>query len=198
MGNTGCLCAWRLRTGAHAWRSVHNENVMYPTGYALPMAQKTATHAASTLELPSDREIKIDRIFDAPRTLVWRAFTDAKLLPRWMGPGQYEMTTSDMDVRPGGTYRWVWKLDEGQYLTITGRFIEVDRPNRMVTMETMEPSTGESHNVTTFTEKAKRTTVSILIKLPDKKTRDAMLATGMKDGMDLGYLRLDKLLKGLA
>jgi len=161
------------------------------------MAQKTGTHA-STLELPSNREIKIDRVFDAPRTLVWRAFTDAKLLPRWMGPAQYEMTTSEMDVRPGGKYRWVWRLDDGQFLTITGRFLEVDRPNRIVTIETMEPSTGESHNITRFTERGGRTTVSILMKLPDKETRDAVLATGMQDGMDLGYVRLDGLLKELA
>lgn len=162
------------------------------------MSPKAAGPLGSTLSLPSDREIRIDRTFDAPRALVWRAFTDAKLLPRWMGPSQYEMTTSEMDVRPGGTYRWVWRLDEGQDLTITGRFLEVDRPRRIVTVETMDPSMGESHNVTTFTEKAKRTTVSILIKVPDRGTRDAMLATGMKDGMDLGYVRLDKLLKSLA
>lgn len=178
--------------------AVHNEMVMYPNGYGGPMAQKTARHAASTLELPSDREIKIDRVFDAPRTLVWRAFTDPKLLPRWMGPAQYEMTTSEMDVRPGGKYRWVWRLDDGKDLTITGRFLEVDRPNRMVTVETMDPRMGESHNVTLFTEKGGKTTVSIRIKVADKATRDAMLATGMQDGMDLGYLRLDALLKELA
>ena len=162
------------------------------------MSQKAASHVASTLSLPSDCEIQIDRLFDAPRALVWRAFTDPKLLPRWMGPEQYEMTTSEMDVRPGGTYRWVWKLDAGMELTIKGRFLEVDRPNRIVTLETMEPSTGESHNITTFIEKAGRTTVSIRMKLPDKNTRDAVLATGMQDGMDLGYLRLDKLLRELA
>lgn len=162
------------------------------------MAQKVTVHAVSTLELPSDREIKIDRAFDAPRALVWRAFTDPSLLPRWMGPAQFEMTTSEMDVRPGGTYRWVWKLGDGQYLTITGRFLEVDRPERIVTIETMEPSTGESYNIMTFTEVAGKTTVSILIRLPNKEARDAMLATGVKDGMDLGYLRLDGLLKELA
>src|SRR6059036_271715 len=162
------------------------------------MSQKTGTHIASTLSLPSDREIKIDRVFDAPRALVWRAFTNPKFLPRWMGPAQYEMTTSEMDVRPGGTYRWVWRLDDGQDLTITGRFVEVDSPSRMVTVETMDPRMGESRNITLFTEKAGRTTVSILMKLPDKKTRDAILATGMQDGMDLGYARLDGLLKELA
>jgi len=162
------------------------------------VSQKTATHAPSTLELPSDREIKIDRVFDAPRTLVWRAFTDPKLLPRWMGPAKYAMTTSEMDVRPGGKYRWVWKLDDGQDLTITGPFLEVDRPKRIVTVETMDPRMGESHNITLFAEKARKTTVSILMKLPDKKTRDAVLATGMQDGMELGYLRLDALLKELA
>ena len=110
---------------------------------------------------------------------------------------EWPQRQSEMDVRPGGTYRWVWRIDAGQDVVITGRFLEVDRPNRIVTVERMEPSTGESHNIMTFTEQAGRTTVSILIRLPNKEARDAMLATGMKDGMDLGYLRLDGLLKEL-
>lgn len=161
------------------------------------MPQKAATHAASTLTLPSDREIQIDRVFDAPRDLVWRAFTDAKLLPRWMGPAQYKMTRSEMDVRAGGTYRWVWDVPPNE-LVIHGRFLEVVAPKRMVTEEFMDPYPNPSHNVSTFTEKEGRTTVSIVIKVADKESRDAMLATGMKDGMDAGYLRLDGLLRELA
>jgi uncharacterized protein YndB with AHSA1/START domain len=160
------------------------------------MAQKTALPPASTLELPTDREIKIARVFNAPRTLVWRAFTDATLLPHWMGPGQYPMTKSQMDVRKGGTYRWEWEGPWGT-LVIRGEFLQVDPPNRLVTNEFMEPHPVPTHNTLAFTEKDGRTTVSILIKAANKEARDAMLATGMKDGMDAGYVRLDELLKGL-
>jgi len=161
------------------------------------MAQKTTTGPASTLRLPSDREIQIERSFDAPRELVWRAFTDAKLLPKWMGPAQYKMTKSEMDLRPGGKYRWVWNVD-GSDLTIHGEFVQVDPPKKIVTKEFMEPNPTPTQNVMTFVEKAGRTTVSLVIQTPSKEIRDMMLATGMKDGMDLGYARLDGLLKGLA
>lgn len=170
---------------------------MYPFGYALIMPQKPATHAASTLTLPSDTEIRIDRTFEAPRPLVWRAFTDAKLLPRWMGPAVYKMIKSEMDVRTGGEYRWVWDVPPNE-LVIRGRFVEVVAPTRMVTTEFMEPYPEPSHNITTFTEKGGRTTVSIVMKLASKEARDAVLATGMKEGMDEGYRRLDGLLKDLA
>lgn len=165
--------------------------VMHPT-----MPHKPSVPTPSVLDLPSETEIRIDRTFDALRALVWRAFTDAKLLPRWMGPAQYKMTKSEMDVRTGGAYRWVWDVPPTE-LVIRGNFVEVTPPKRMVTTEFMEPFPEPSHNVTTFTEKDGRTTVSILIRVASKEARDAMLATGMKDGMDAGYTRLDSLLREL-
>lgn len=161
------------------------------------MASAHAT-AGSTLTLPSDVEILIERSFRAPRPLVWRAFTDATLLPKWMGPAQYEMAHSEMDVRTGGKYRWVWRLDEGD-LVIHGTFLEVEVPLRMVTTEYMDPHPTPTHNTTTFTEeKDGRTKVAILIRVPSKEMRDMMLATGMQGGMDEGYARLDTLLTDLA
>lgn len=157
------------------------------------------THAipASTLTLPSDTEILVERTFRAPRELVWRAFTDAALLPKWMGPARYTMTRSEMDVRPGGRYEWGWKLDEGS-LRIHGVFTEVDAPRRLVTEEFMDPFPKPTRNTMTFTEKDGRTTVAIRIALASKEMRDAMLATGMQGGMDEGYDRLDALLPSLA
>lgn len=162
------------------------------------MGPKTTTRTPSTLTLPSDLEIQIDRDFNAPRDLVWRAWTDAKLLPKWMGYAAYKMTVSEMDVRTGGTYRWTWDFPPTG-LTIHGKFVEVDAPRRMVTDEYMEPSElrDPSRNVTTFAEKDERTTVSILMKLPTKEARDAALATGMKDGLDVSYGRLDGLLQAM-
>lgn len=158
------------------------------------------THAipGSILTLPSETEILVERTFRAPRALVWRAFTDASLLPKWMGPAAYEMTRSEMDVRVGGKYRWVWRLDEGD-LSMHGEFLEVDAPRRMVTTEYMDPHPIPTHNVTTFSEeKDGRTKVAILIRVPSKEMRDMMLATGMQAGMDEGYARLDALLGELA
>lgn len=161
------------------------------------MAQKTSVRAASTLKLPSDLEIQIDREFAAPRSLVWRAWTEPKLLPQWMGPARFKMTKSEMDVRKGGTYRWEWDVPPTG-LVIRGNFVDVDAPRRMVTDEYMDPFPDPSRNTITFTEKDGRTTVSVLMKLKDKETRDGILATGMQRGMDEGYLRLDNLLQGLA
>ncbi|HUR67623.1 MAG TPA: SRPBCC domain-containing protein [Candidatus Thermoplasmatota archaeon] len=152
----------------------------------------------STLTLPSDTEILIERSFRAPRALVWRAFTDASLLPKWMGPARYEMTHSEMDVRVGGKFRWVWRLDEGE-LTMHGTFLEVDAPRRMVTSEHMEPSPTPTHNTFTLTEeKDGRTKVAIRIRVPSQEMRDMMLATNMQRGMDEGYARLDAILPDLA
>lgn len=156
------------------------------------------THAVpgSTLSLPSDTEILIERSFRAPRALVWRAFTDPTLLPKWMGPAAYTMTRSEMDVRPGGKYHWVWRLHEGD-LHLHGGFLEVEAPRRLATEEFMDPFPTPSHNTMTFTEKDGRTTVALVIKVPTKEIRDMMLATGMQGGMDEGYARLDALLPEL-
>lgn len=152
---------------------------------------------ASTLTLPSDLEIRVERAFDAPLALVWKAFTDPTLLPHWMGPAKYKMTESRMDLRKGGAYRWAWDVPP-QGLVIRGTFLEVDAPRRIVTEEFMEPFPQPSRNTLTFAEAGGRTTVSILIRMPTKEARDMALASGMKDGMDEGYGRLDALLaKGL-
>ena len=151
----------------------------------------------SRLTLTSDTDILLERTFRAPRPLVWRAFTDASLLPQWMGPARYEMSRSEMDLRPGGKFHWVWRLDEGE-LYMHGEFLEVDAPRRLVTTEYMDPHPTPSHNTMTFTEeKDGRTKVAILIRVPSKEMRDMMLATGMQGGMDEGYARLDALLPGL-
>ena len=157
------------------------------------MPQQTRTGIPSTLSLPSDLEIRIERTFNAPVEKTWRAWTEAKLLPKWMGPAKYTMTTSEMDVRAGGTYRWVWDIG-GNDLVIHGDFLDADKPNRMVTRERMEPHPGYALNLIVFTERDGKTTVAVHITCGSKEARDAMLASGMKDGMEEGYARLDALL----
>jgi uncharacterized protein YndB with AHSA1/START domain len=159
------------------------------------------------VSLPSDTEVRVTRSFKAPRTLVWQAHTDPRLIPRWMSgmPG-WSMPVCEMDVRPGGKYRWFWRADEGgQGFGFFGEFKEVDAPVTMTQEEYFDPGnageiTGDmpvnnpSLNCTTFTETNGVTTLVLLIDYGSKAARDAALSTGMTDGMEISYTSLDTLL----
>ena len=145
----------------------------------------------STLTLPSDTELLIERSFRAPRALVWRAFTDPTLLPQWMGPAEHPMTQCQIDLRPGGKFRWVWGTAPHEHV-LPGEFVEVDVPRRLVYIDTGETP---SHVTLTFTEeKDGRTKVAMLGRLPTKEMRDEILAMGYTEGTEAGYVRLDALL----
>ena len=155
------------------------------------------------VSLPSDTEVRVTRDFKAPRKLVWQAHADPKLFQRWIGgyPG-WSMPVCEMDVRPGGKYRWRWRMDEsGQEFGFFGEFREVEEPARMVQAEHYDPGTmggamdasSPTINRTTFTEKNGVTTLVTLIQYASKDVRDAALSTGMTDGMETSYGRLDTL-----
>ena len=94
----------------------------------------TTINNKAQVSLPSDTEVRVTRDFKAPRTLVWQAHTDATLVPRWIGgyPG-WTMPVCEMDVRPGGKYRWRWRADEdGKEFGFHGDYREVDAPGKMV------------------------------------------------------------------
>jgi uncharacterized protein YndB with AHSA1/START domain len=157
--------------------------------------------------LPSDTEVRVTRDFKAPRELVWQAHTEPKLLQRWMGgyPG-WSMPVCEMDVRPGGKYRWRWRSDEnGAEFGFFGEFKEVDAPAKMTQVEYFDPGgagdiTGAmpvnnpSINRSTFAEKNGVTTLVVLIDYGSKEARDAAVSTGMTDGMEFSHARLDALL----
>ncbi|MEA3203506.1 MAG: hypothetical protein QOI63_1181 [Thermoplasmata archaeon] len=146
----------------------------------------------STLTLPSDTEILIERSFRAPRALVWRAFTDPALVSKWMGPAEFPMTRCEIDLRPGGKFLYEWASQGHQ---MPGHFVEVDAPRRLVYVDT---GPTPSHVTYTFTEeKDGRTKVSMLARLGSKALRDEMLASGFTDGMEACYVYLDALLPGL-
>lgn len=145
--------------------------------------------ATSNVTLPSDTEIQIVRSFAAPRELVWRAFTDSALIPKWSAPAEYPMTACEMDVRPKGKFRWTF---EGGFTT-AGIIHEVDKPRRLV-MESMDPDPTPELRTMTFEESNGRTTVTIRIKAATKEIRDEMLASGMIEGMGDTYVRLDALI----
>ena len=153
--------------------------------------------------MPSDREVKVTRSFRAPRTLVYRAFTEPQLVRRWMlGPPGWSMPVCDMDVRVGGRYRWRWRSDQdGNEFGFAGTFREVQPPSRLVHTEAYDAGTvgggypGEDAIVTTtLAEDGGVTTVTTLIDFGSKEARDAAVKTGMTDGMEQSYQLLDRVL----
>jgi len=151
--------------------------------------------------MPSDREVRVVRTFDAPRKLVWDAHTRPELVTKWMlGPPGWSMPVCEMDVRTGGTYRWRWRSDEdGKEFGFHGTFLEVRAPSRTVHEEHYDPGEvggpmpSEPAIVTTeYVESNGRTTLTVTMRFASKEIRDAAVSTGMTDGMEMGYARLDE------
>lgn len=159
------------------------------------------TMEKAQVSLPGDTQVRVTRDFAAPRKLVWQAHTDPKLVKRWMlGPPGWSMPVCEMDVRPGGKYRWRWKSDEnGAEFGFFGDFREVDAPARMVHAEHYDPgNVGGAMDVSQpaiiemrFSEKGGVTSLEMIMTFASKEIRDAAVSTGMTDGMEMGYQRLD-------
>jgi uncharacterized protein YndB with AHSA1/START domain len=152
--------------------------------------------------LPSETEVKVTRSFKAPQALVYSAYTEPKLLQRWLlGPPGWTMPVCEMDVRVGGKYRWRWRSErEGTEFGFSGVFRQVDSPAKLVHTEKFDPGTtgegypgGEALVTVSFQEETGITTVTSLIEYGTREGRDAALATGMTDGMEQSYQLLDRL-----
>ena len=102
----------------------------------------TSNNNPSTSSTPSDREFVMSRIFDAPRELVFKAYTDPKLIPQWWGPRNVTVIVDKMDVKVGGQWRYVQRDDQGNEYGFTGEFREVDTPERLVNTFEFEPMPG--------------------------------------------------------
>src|SRR5262249_21543583 len=157
---------------------------------------------AGTLQVttPTDREIVMTRVFDAPRELVWEAMSDPELLKRWMlGPPGWEMLVSENDVRVGGKFRHVWRGPDGAEMAMTGVYREVVAPERAVRTESFEfgcgPQMGEQLATAVLTEVGGRTRLRITALYPSKEARDATIASGMEKGVTASYDRLAELLR---
>lgn len=155
--------------------------------------------------LPSDREVRVTRDFKAPRQLVWDAHTRPELIQRWMlGPPGWTMPVCEMDVRVGGSYRWRWRSEEdGKEFGFYGTFSEVDAPARIAHAERYDPGdvggvmpSDEPAIITTeFKEAGGVTTLVTTMLFASKEARDGAVSTGMTDGMEIGYQRLDDIFK---
>jgi uncharacterized protein YndB with AHSA1/START domain len=153
-----------------------------------------------TVSTPSDREVQVVRSFDAPRALVYRAYTEPKLMQRWLlGSPGWIMPVCEMDVRVGGKYRWRWRSSEhGTEFGFSGEFFEVEPATRLVHSQIFDPGSanpgappGESLITITFQEQGGLTSVTTLIKFDSKEACAGAVASGMTDGMERSYQLLD-------
>ncbi len=153
--------------------------------------------------LPSETEVLVKRSFDAPARLVWRAYVEPELLRRWCtGPPDWSMPVCEMDMRAGGQYQWRWRNDaDGMEFGFTGEVLEIVPHERIVHTQAFDPGNmgvsmgGEPSIITvTFDESNGITNVATMIKFASKADRDQALSTGMTDGMEVSYTRLDEVL----
>ena len=143
------------------------------------------------------REILITRSFNAPRVLVFDAFSKPAMVKQWLhGPPGWTMTTCRIDLRVGGKYRYAWRNHTGDTMAIAGEYTEVSRPERIVNTERFEPAwyDGDALATMVLTEKAGRTLMRLTVRYASKKTRDEILASPMEGGLEFSYERLDQLL----
>jgi uncharacterized protein YndB with AHSA1/START domain len=144
---------------------------------------------------PGVPQVLTEREFNAPRDLVYRAFTDPDLLVQWLGPRRYTMTIDRYDMRDGGTYRYVHSDEAGNAFGFHGVFHGDPSPEGMVQTFEFEGAPGHvSMDTITFEEHDGRTTVRTNSLFQSVEARDAMVQSGMADGMSEGYERLAELL----
>jgi uncharacterized protein YndB with AHSA1/START domain len=143
--------------------------------------------------LPEDEQILITREFDAPRHLVYRAWTEPELVKRWWGGELGEMTIAEIELRVGGVWRYVMVTDEGFEVAFHGEYREIVPNERIVSTEVYEGMPeGEALNTVTFTEMDGRTTLTILVEHASKEARDAHIDSGMETGMQEGMDLLEQ------
>jgi uncharacterized protein YndB with AHSA1/START domain len=145
------------------------------------------TNGTATLTLPSDTQILVTREFNAPRHLVYRAWTEPELVRRWWHANRGTMSAAEMDVRPGGHWRWAMIASGGSEVAFHGDYREVVPAAKLVYTEAYEgipdPDGSASLITLTFAESGGRTTVSMLIEQGTKEARDMIIQSGMEAGL---------------
>ena len=145
-----------------------------------------------------DREIVMTRSFQAPRRLVFDAFTKPELVRQWLlGPDGWSMPVSEIDLRVGGNYRYVWRRDkDGTTMGMGGVYREIVAPERIVSTEKFDESwyPGEAVGTLVLVEEAGKTTVTQTVLYASREARDGVLKSPMEEGVAAGYDRLEKLL----
>jgi uncharacterized protein YndB with AHSA1/START domain len=158
-----------------------------------------ASSGTAVVTLPSDTQVLITRDFNAPRHLVYKAYTTPELVRRWWAGRQGEMTVAEIDLRVGGTWRSVMIASDGTEIAFHGTYREIVPDERLVHTEVYEAMPeAEVVNTLTFAEQDGRTTLTILVDCGSKEVRDGMMASGMEVGMQEAYDRLEQVAIELA
>ena len=149
----------------------------------------TRNSAAAKVTLPTDEQILIVRDFDAPRELIYRAWTTPGLVSRWWSGGRGAMKSAEIDLRVGGGWRYVMVSGDGTEVAFRGRYREIVPGERLVYTEVFEPSPdAEALTTVTFTEVEGRTTLEILIRYQNRQDRDAprvYMGDGLQEALSL-------------
>jgi len=158
----------------------------------------TTRVGVTTLTTPSDREIVLTRVVAAPRRLVFAAYTDPRHVPHWLlGPEGWTMPICEIDLRPGGAWRFVWRHADGSELEMRGQYREVVPPERLVSAESWGGDWPETLNTLLLSEANGQTTITQRILYPSLGARDAALKTGMQEGTSASFDRLDQYVRSM-
>jgi uncharacterized protein YndB with AHSA1/START domain len=154
---------------------------------------------AGTLKVttPTEREIAMTRVFDAPRDLVFDAYTKPDLVKRWLGVhGGWSWAVCEIDLRVGGRYRYVWRGPNGEEMGMGGVFREVVRPERIVATEAFDQAwyPGEAVSTAAMIQQGSKTTLTLTVRYESREARDAVLKSPMEQGVAAGFDKLEALL----
>ncbi len=156
---------------------------------------------ALQITTPSDREIAMTRLFNAPRQLVFDAWTKPELVRQWLlGPDGWTMPVCEIDLRVGGRYRWVWRREkDGSQMGISGVYREIVAPERIVNTEKFDEAwyPGEAVDTLVLVEQGGKTLLTQTMLLESREARDAVLKSGMETGLEASYQRLEEVLSSL-
>lgn len=149
------------------------------------------------LATPSDREIVMTCVFDAPRSLVFEALTKPELLKRWFfGPSGWSLVVCEIDLQVGGAYRYVWRSEQGTEMGMGGIHREIAPPEKIVCTQVFDEdwTGGEAIGTLVLTEHGGKTTLTNTVLYSSREIRDAVLKTPMEHGVSVGYDRLAEVL----
>jgi uncharacterized protein YndB with AHSA1/START domain len=152
----------------------------------------------AVVTLPTDTQILIKREFDAPRHLVYKAYTTPELIKRWWSGDRGKVTSAEVDLRVGGKWRYVMAANAGFEVAFHGEFREIVPNERLVSTEVYEGMPdGEALDTATFAEVDGRTLLTIVMQLANKEDRDAVINSGMEGGMQEAMNHLEEVAASL-
>ena len=153
----------------------------------------------ATVTTPSEREIATERVFDAPRGLVYKAMTDPELIPEWWGRETSTIVVDEMDMRPGGAWRFVEHSPDGSENAFRGTYRKIEPPEMVEMTFEWEGMPGYvAVETMTLEDRGEQTRIKTLTLFHTTEERDGMLEAGMSKGLNESYAKLDALLEELA